>query len=67
GLGSCFVPLSAITLGVISREKMGMASGVFNLMRNIGGSVGIAIVTTLLSRRGQLHHHFLVSNLTPYN
>jgi DHA2 family multidrug resistance protein len=49
----------------ISQEKMGNATGIFNLMRNLGGSFGIATATTLLSRRSQFHQSRLVEHLTP--
>ena len=46
---------------------MGQGTGIFNLMRNIGASVGIATVTTLLTRGTQAHQARLVSHLTPYD
>jgi DHA2 family multidrug resistance protein len=49
----------------IPKEKMGNATSIFNLMRNIGGSFGIAIMTTFLARRSQFHQSRLVANLTP--
>ena len=49
----------------ISQEKMGNATGIFNLMRNLGGSFGIATATTLLARRSQFHQSRLVEHLTP--
>lgn len=67
GMGFFFVPLSTAALGVIRREKMGDASSLFNLMRNIGGSVGIAVAVTLLSRRAQFHQHILAEHVTPYD
>lgn len=48
----------------INPQKMGNATSIFNLMRNIGGSIGIAIMTTFLSRRTQLHQDHLVANVT---
>src|SRR5205807_453427 len=54
-MGFIFVPLTTMALGTLANEQMGNASGVFNLMRNTGGSVGIAIVTTFLSRGAQMH------------
>jgi DHA2 family multidrug resistance protein len=51
----------------ISQEKMGNATGIFNLSRNLGGSFGIATATTLLSRRGQFHQSHLVEHLTPFS
>jgi DHA2 family multidrug resistance protein len=49
----------------IPKEKMNNATGLINLARNIGGSVGIANVTTMLARRAQVHQQILVSHLTP--
>ncbi len=49
----------------IPKEKMNNATGLINLARNIGGSVGIANVATLLARRAQVHQSMLVSHLTP--
>jgi MFS transporter, DHA2 family, multidrug resistance protein len=65
GLGSTFVSLTTLTMSRISQEKMGNATGIFNLMRNLGGSFGIATATTLLSRRSQFHQSRLVEHLTP--
>uniref|UniRef100_A0A7C5ENY6 DHA2 family efflux MFS transporter permease subunit n=1 Tax=Desulfobacca acetoxidans TaxID=60893 RepID=A0A7C5ENY6_9BACT len=65
GLGTTFVSLTTLTMSRISQEKMGNATGIFNLMRNLGGSFGIATVTTLLSRRAQFHQSRLVEHLTP--
>lgn len=67
GVVFLFVPLTTATMAYISNEKMGMASGLFNLMRNMGGSAGIAFVNTVLSRRMQLHHARLAENITPYS
>ena len=67
GLGLLFVPLTTITMGQVSREKMGNATSLFNLMRNIGGSLGIAVSTTFLARRGQLHVHDLGANVDAYD
>jgi DHA2 family multidrug resistance protein len=65
GLGSTFVSLTTLTMSRISQVKMGNATGIFNLMRNLGGSFGIATATTLLSRRSQFHQSRLVEHLTP--
>ncbi len=53
GLAMTFVPLTTITLATIQKEEMGNATGMYNLMRNMGGSFGIAIATTLLARDSQ--------------
>lgn len=65
GLGFFFVPLSTVTVGHIPREKMGNASAVFNLLRNLGGSFGVAVLTTQLARRAQFHHHRLGELFSP--
>ncbi|MGE4558687.1 MAG: DHA2 family efflux MFS transporter permease subunit [Desulfobulbus sp.] len=67
GLACIFVPLATITLGNIAKEKMGDASGMFNLLRNIGGSVGIAAATTLLARYSQTNQNILIAHATPYD
>lgn len=67
GLAMIFVPLTTVTLASISREEMGNATGMFSLLRNIGGSVGIAIAATLLTRYQQFYQTSLVANVNPYN
>jgi DHA2 family multidrug resistance protein len=57
----------ALSMSSIPKEKMGNATSIFNLMRNIGGSFGIAIMTTFLARRTQFHQSRLVANITPGN
>jgi DHA2 family multidrug resistance protein len=54
-LAMLFVPLTTATMDPIPKEEMGNATSMFNLMRNIGGSVGIACATTYLFRRQQFH------------
>jgi DHA2 family multidrug resistance protein len=51
----------------ISKEEMGNATSIFNLMRNIGGSMGIAAATTLLERDTQSHINVLGAHVNPYN
>ena len=51
--------------GAIRKEKMGNATSIYNLMRNIGGSFGIAAMTTFLARRQQVHQNQLISHVTP--
>jgi DHA2 family multidrug resistance protein len=62
-----FVPLNTIALGNIPREQMGSASGIINLMRNVGGSVGITVVTTLVARGAQTHQAMLVKHVSAYD
>jgi DHA2 family multidrug resistance protein len=66
-MGFVFVPLTTMAMGTLANEQMGNASGVFNLMRNTGGSLGIAAVTTMLARGAQTHQAAMVSHLTPYD
>ena len=56
GLGFVFVPLTTIAMGSLPNEQLGTATGIYNLMRNMGGSIGIAGVTTVLSRSTQAHY-----------
>ena len=67
GLAFLFVPISTVAFTLIPKERINYATGLFNLARNIGGSSGIATVTTLLARRAQYHQAVLVSHLTPYD
>jgi DHA2 family multidrug resistance protein len=65
GMAFLFTPINVMAFYFIPKEKMNNATGLINLARNIGGSVGIANVTTLLARRAQVHQSVLVSHLTP--
>ena len=66
-LGFLFVPLTTTTMDPIPREEMGNATSIFNLMRNLGGGIGIAGVTTLLARREQTHANNLGANINAYS
>jgi len=66
-LGFVFVPLTTMAMGTLRNEEIGNATGLYNLMRNIGGSVGIATTTTLLARTAQQTQAILVGNLSPDN
>ena len=66
-MGFVFVPLTVMATGTLTNEQIGNATGIFNLMRNIGGSFGIAAVTTMLARGAQVHQAAMVSHLTPYD
>ncbi len=63
-LGFIFVPLSTLTLATIRRDKLVNATSAYNVLRNLGGSVGIALATTYLAQRSQFHQHNLVSHVT---
>jgi len=65
GLAFLFVPIQTIAYANLPRAKSNNASALINLMRNLGGSVGISLGTTLLARRAQVHQDRLVAHLTP--
>jgi DHA2 family multidrug resistance protein len=65
--GFVFVPLTTMTMGLLRKQEIGNASGIYNLMRNIGGSIGIATVTAFLVRGSQAHQNYLGANLTAGN
>jgi DHA2 family multidrug resistance protein len=60
-LSFVFVPISTASYGTLSNEQIGNASGLFNLMRNVGGSIGISIAQTLLTRRTDVHQNDLTN------
>jgi DHA2 family multidrug resistance protein len=64
-LSFVFVPMSTMMMATISNKNMGAATGLANMLRNIGGSVGIAMATTAVIRRSALHQTYLASNLSP--
>jgi DHA2 family multidrug resistance protein len=67
GMGFFFIPLTTLTMGSVRKEEMPNASAIYNLLRNLGGSFGVAFVTTILSRRAQFHQNRLVEHLTPFD
>ena len=67
GIALFFVPLAYLTMAYIPNERMNNAAAIFNLLRNLGGSFGVAFVTTLLARRAQFHQARLIENLNPYS
>jgi DHA2 family multidrug resistance protein len=67
GLAFLFVPINTVAFAFIARQKTGYATGLINLARNMGGSSGIAICTTLIARREQFHQQRLIGNLSPFN
>ncbi len=67
GMAFLFVPINTAAYAFLPRDKNNAASGLMNLARNIGGSVGISVVTTMLDRRGQFHQNFLSSHLSASN
>ncbi len=66
-MGLLFVPLTTITNAPIAKEQIGNATSIFNLMRNIGASIGIATVTTMVARNTQSNTQRFGANVTAYN
>jgi MFS transporter, DHA2 family, multidrug resistance protein len=67
GMGFLFIPLTTLTMSSIRKEDMGNATAIYNLLRNLGGSFGVAFVTTILARRAQFHQMHLGEHLTPFD
>ncbi len=67
GMGLVFVPLTTMSLAVVPPALMANATGVYNLVRNLGGSGGIALLTTLLSRQTQTHQAGLADRVTAWD
>jgi DHA2 family multidrug resistance protein len=64
GQALVFAPLSAVATSGIEAENAGSASGLFNMMRNLGGAVGIALLQTLLTKREQYHSNVLTQSVS---
>jgi len=67
GLAFLFIPINVAAFAFVPKDKTNMGTGIINLARNIGASVGIATVTTLLDRRPQVHQNFLVEHVNASN
>jgi MFS transporter, DHA2 family, multidrug resistance protein len=67
GLGFLFVPLSVVTFSTLPAESRGDGTGLYNLSRNIGSSVGISVVTALLAENVQVNHSNIAAYVTAYN
>ena len=67
GMGLVFVPLTTMTLTSVSQAELPTATGLFNVVRNVGGSVGIAVMTTWLSRQTRVHLSTLTAHVTPWS
>ncbi|TMQ23895.1 MAG: DHA2 family efflux MFS transporter permease subunit [Candidatus Rokuibacteriota bacterium] len=66
-VGFIFVPLSTLALATIRRDKLVNATAAYGMLRNLGGSIGIAVATTLLSQRSQFHQATLTGHLTRWD
>ncbi len=67
GLAFLFIPINVAAFAYVPREKMNMGTGIINLARNIGASVGIATVTTMLQRRTQVHQSQLMEHVNGFS
>jgi DHA2 family multidrug resistance protein len=66
-MGFVFVPLTTVTMSAIPRQELGNATSIFNLMRNLGGSVGIASVATMLSRNTQAQYNIMGAHVSVFD
>ena len=67
GLAFLFIPINVSAFAYVAKEKTNMGTGIINLARNVGASVGIATVTTLLERRTQFHQAQLMEHVNPFS
>ena len=67
GLGFLFVPLTTVTFATLPPEQRADGTGLYNLSRNVGSSVGISVVSYLLTRNNQINHATIASHVTAFN
>jgi DHA2 family multidrug resistance protein len=67
GLGLVFVPLSTVTFSTLAPHFRNEGTAMFSLMRNLGSSIGVSIMVTLLARQTQINHSILAEHVTPFN
>ena len=67
GIPSIFVPMTTFSVATVGKAEMADATGITSLVRNLGGSVGISLITTFVTRGTQTHQALLVSHLVPHN
>src|SRR5260370_4741872 len=67
GLGFLFVPLNTVTFATLAPEQRADGTGLFNLSRNVGSSVGISVVSYLLIRNEQINHATISGHVTAVN
>lgn len=66
-MGLIFVPLTTTAMGTLKNEQIGNATGIFSLVRNLGASIGISLVTTAIARDAQAHQTVLAGHMSLYN
>ncbi len=67
GMAMVFVPLTTTTMSMLRNSQLGNGAGFYNLMRNLGASVGISLATTMVARHAQAHQVALVAHATPFD
>ncbi len=67
GMGLAVIPLMTLAFSPIKKEEMGNATAIFNLLRNLGGSFGVAFISTMIARRTQFHQVHLAEHLSPFD
>ncbi len=67
GMGFTVIPLMTLAFSSIKKEEMGNATAIFNLLRNLGGSFGVAFISTMIARRAQIHQFHLVEHIAPFD
>jgi DHA2 family multidrug resistance protein len=67
GMAFLFIPINVAAFSFVPKERTNMGTGIINLARNIGASIGIAFVTTMLERRAQFHQVNVASHIDPSN
>ncbi len=67
GIGFSMVPLMTMSMETLSNSQMTNASGLQNLLKNIGSAIGTSLVATMLTRFAQVHQHYMVKELNPLN
>jgi DHA2 family multidrug resistance protein len=67
GLGFLFVPLTTVTFATLAPEQRADGTGLYNLSRNVGSSVGISVLSYLLTRNNQVNHATIASHVTAFN
>jgi len=67
GLAFLFIPINVAAFAYVPKEKSNMGTGIINLARNIGASVGIATVTTMLDRRAQFHQARMMEHVNDFS
>jgi DHA2 family multidrug resistance protein len=59
----CFIPINTLALSTMPKDKIKNASGLYNLMRNLGGALGLAVLGTLLTTRGKMHYQYITETV----